>query len=155
MVKIGIVVYSQTENTYLTALKLKEKLLEIGHEVELDRIETVGDTTPRAKKMDLENIPDVSEYQGLIFGSPVHAFNLAPAMRYYLEQIPSLENKKIACFVTKSLPFNWTGGNTAISKMKNICESKGGRVVGTDIIVWRGDIDKKISNLIRQFSILF
>jgi hypothetical protein len=76
-------------------------------------------------------------------------------MGAYLEQIPSLEDKKIACFVTKGAPFKWTGGNRAISIMKKICESKGGTIVGTDIVVWRGDIDKKINELIRIFSVLF
>lgn len=153
--KIGIIIYSQTENTHITALKLKEKLLEMGHEVNLERLVTVGETMPRTKKVELEKVPDLSEYQGLVFGSPVHAFTLAPAMNSYLEQIQTLENKKIACYVTKALPFNWTGGNTAISKMKKICESKGGEVVGTDILVWRGDIDKKINDLIRKFTIVF
>ncbi len=76
-------------------------------------------------------------------------------MTAYLEQIPSLQDKKIACFVTKGLPFNWTGGNKAISKMKEICQSKGGTVVGTDIIIWRGNTDEKIEELIRRFSVLF
>lgn len=76
-------------------------------------------------------------------------------MASYLDQIPLVENKKIALFVTKSLPFNWTGGNQAIGKMKKICQSKEGKIVGTDILVWRGDVDKKIENMIRQFSVLF
>ncbi|MBU4534783.1 MAG: flavodoxin [Euryarchaeota archaeon] len=153
--KMGIVIYSQTENTHLTALKLKEKLIEKGHEVELEMVETVGENPPRAKNVDLESIPDITGYDGLIFGSPVHAFTLAPAMTSYLDQIPILENKRIALFVTKSLPFNWTGGNQAIGKMKKICQSKGGKIVGNDIVVWRGDVDKKIENMIRQFSVLF
>lgn len=155
VMQIGIVIYSQTENTYLTALKLKEKLIEKGHEVELERLTIRGETAPRAKNVDLENIPDITSYDGLIFGSPVHAFTLAPAMASYLDQIPLVENKKIALFVTKSLPFNWTGGNQAIGKMKKICQSKKGKIVGTDIVVWRGDVDKKIENMIRQFSVLF
>lgn len=153
--KMGIVIYSQTENTHLTALKLKEKLIEKGHEVELEMVKTVGENPPRAKNVDIESIPDITGYDGLIFGSPVHAFTLAPAMTSYLDQIPILENKRIALFVTKSLPFNWTGGNQAIGKMKKICQSKGGKIVGNDIVVWRGDVDKKIENMIRHFSVLF
>ena len=153
--KIGIIVYSQTENTHLVALRLKEKLVEVGHVVEVERVVPVGDVPPMAKNAQFENLPDVTGYDALIFGSPVHAFNLAPAMNVYLEQLSGLENKKIACFVTKGLPFNWTGGNRAVGKMKKISESKGGTVVGTDIIVWKGDIEKKIGELIRKFSVLF
>lgn len=153
--KMGIIIYSQTDNTRLAGLKLKEKLLEIGHEVNLERLKLVGETSPRAKNVQLESLPDIQEYEGLVFGSPVHAFSLAPAMTSYLEQITNLKNKKIACFVTKSLPFNWTGGNQAINKMKKICEAKDGSVVDTEIIVWRGDIDKKIEAMGRRFSLLF
>ncbi len=102
----------------MAALKLKEKLLEIGHEVNLERLKLVGETSPRAKNVQLESLPDIQEYEGLVFGSPVHAFSVAPAMTSYLEQISNLKNKKIAGFVTKSLPFNWTGGTQAINKIK-------------------------------------
>lgn len=153
--KIGIIIYSQTENTYSVALKLQDKFLSDGDEVDVQRVVPVGDTPPGAKDVQFQNAPEVAEYDAIVFGSPVHAFNLAPAMAAYLEQIPSIQDKKIACFVTKGLPFNWTGGNKAISKMKEICQSKGGTVVGTDIIIWRGNTDEKIEDLIRKFSVLF
>jgi flavorubredoxin len=97
----------------------------------------------------------LESYDALVLGSPVHAFSLAPAMNAYLEQVDSLQDKKIACFVTKSLRFNWTGGNQAIGKMKKICESKGGKVVGTDIVVWNKSKDRKIKELIAKFNVLF
>jgi len=147
--KIGIIIYSQTENTYSVALKLQDKFQSDGYDVEIQRVIPVGEVPPRAKDVEFQNAPEVAEYDAIIFGAPVHAFNLAPAMTAYLEQIPSLQDKKIACFVTKGLPFNWTGGNKAISKMKEICQSKGGTVLGTDIIIWRGNTDEKIEELIR------
>jgi flavodoxin len=153
--KIGIIIYSQTENTYSVALKLQDKFQSDGYDVEIQRVIPVGEVPPRAKDVEFQNAPEVAEYDAIIFGAPVHAFNLAPAMTAYLEQIPSLQDKKIACFVTKGLPFNWTGGNKAISKMKEICQSKGGTVLGTDIIIWRGNTDEKIEELIRRFSVLF
>jgi len=94
-------------------------------------------------------------YDALIFGAPVHAFSLAPAMKAYLEQITSLQNKKVACFVTKGLPFHRTGGKQAISQMKKISESKGGTVLGTGIVVWRGGREKEIADLADKFSKLF
>jgi len=39
--------------------------------------------------------------------------------------------------------------------MKKICESKGGNVVGTDVIVWRGGREKYIADLVENFSSLF
>ncbi len=153
--KIGIIVYSKTENTYYVAEKLLEKFQEKGHEAEIERVVPTGDVPPRAKNVEFQSKPEIKSYDALIFGSPVHAFSLAPPMNAYLEQIESLQNKKIACFVTKGLRFNWTGGNQALGKMKKICESKGGKVVGTDIVVWNKNKDAKIDELVRKFSVLF
>jgi len=153
--KIGIVVYSQTEHTYSVAQKLQEKLQEEEKEVEIKRIVPAGEVHHGSKDIKFETLLDVKKYDALIFGSPVHAFSLAPAMKAYLVQIPSLQNKKIAAFVTKGLPFNWTGGNKAIDKMKDICQSKGGNIVGTEVVVWNKSRDKKMGDLIRKFSVIF
>lgn len=153
--KIGIVVYSQTEHTYSVAQKLQKRLQEKGNEVELERVVMKGEVHPGSKDMEFEIIPDVDEYDALVFGSPVQAFSLARPMKAYLEQIPSLQGKKIALFVTKGVRFNWTGGNQAIAKMKKISQSKGGSIVGTDIIVWNKNRDGKIDALLRRFSAIF
>ncbi len=153
--KIGIIVYSQTEHTYSVAEKLQEKLLATGHSVNVERITPAGEVHPGSKDITFQNQPDIQEYDALIFGSPVHAFNLAPAMKAYLEQIPSLQDKKVACYVTKGLPFHRTGGNQAISQMKKLCQSKGGAVMGTGIVVWRGGRAKEINELVEQFGLLF
>jgi flavodoxin len=153
--KIGIIVYSKTENTYSVAQKLQEKFHEKGHGAEIERVVPEGEVPPRAKNVEFQSKPEIEPYDALIFGSPVHAFSLAPPMKSYLEQLDSLQNKKIACFVTKGLRFNWTGGNQAIGKMKKICESKGGNVVGTGIVVWNKEKDKQIDELLSKFSVLF
>ncbi|MDP3066892.1 MAG: flavodoxin domain-containing protein [Methanobacteriaceae archaeon] len=152
---IGIIVYSQTENTYSVALKLQEKLSEDGNSVNVQRVVLAGDVDSWSKDITLETAPDIEGYDALIFGSPVHAFSLAKAMSAYLNQLPSLEHKKIACFVTKGMPLNWTGGNQAISQMKKTCQSKGGTVIGTEIVVWNKKRDKNIAELAERFSGLF
>lgn len=155
MVNIGIIVHSQTNNTYSVAEKLQAKLKEAGNEINIEKVDMVGGNKPGSKDIQVENPPDVTGYDGLIFGSPVHAFSLAPAMKIYLEQIPSLQDKKVALYVTKGLPLKFTGGTRAIGQMEKICESKGGNIVGTDIVIWRGDIDKNINALIGKFSAIF
>jgi len=66
--KIGIIVYSQTENTYSVALKLQDKLLSDGHEVNLERVIPVGEIPPRAKAVEFQNAPEVAGYDALVFG---------------------------------------------------------------------------------------
>ncbi|MDO9536475.1 MAG: flavodoxin [Bacillota bacterium] len=150
---IGIIVYSQTGNTFAVAQKLKEKLDSAGHSANIDRVTITGEATPGNKNFQLITLPAVDQYDALIFGSPVQAFSLHPAMIAYPNQLSSLQGKKIACFVTKQLPFYWTGGNRAIAQMKKICESKGAAVCGTEIVVWsKSQRDHNISRCIESLS---
>jgi flavodoxin len=151
-VKIGIVIHSYTGNTLEVAQKIQDKFLENGKDVEIERVSMVGGDKPRGKDINFETLPDLEKYDALIFGSPVHAFSLSLAMKTYLEQIQSLKDKKIVLFVTKGNRFNWMGGNQAIKKMSKICQSKGGILLGTGIIVWNKQRDQKITKLIHEFS---
>ena len=153
--KIGIIVHSQTEHTYSVAQKLREKLISVGHEANVERVIPLGDVAPGAKDIKFENQPDSQVYDALIFGAPVHAFSLSPAMKTYMEQLPSLQNKIIACFVTKGAPFKWTGGTRAIGQMKKICNARGGKVSETGIIVWNNKRDKEIDKLVDKITRLF
>ena len=153
--KIGIIVHSQTGNTYAVALKIQEKLLATGHVVNIERLKLIGGEKPGAKKVQIENPPDASAYDALVFGAPVHAFSVSPGMEAFLMQIPSLQGKKIAYFVTKGLAFHWTGGNQAIAKMKKICELKGGSVCGTGIVVWNQRREQTIATVIEALSKCF
>ena len=152
--KIGIMVYSQTGNTYQVAQALQDSLSKKGNFVNIERIEVTDEKERDTKKIQIKDFPDLSKYDALIFGSPVHAFSLSPPMNAYMSQLSSLENKKIACFVTKGLPFASTGGNQAIGQMKKICESKHGKVSGIGIVVWK-DREKQISKISEDFSRIF
>lgn len=153
--KIGIIIHSQTGHTNEAAQKLQEGLLAHGNEVEIQQLRLEGGQQTPGKDSRIENPPDVSKYDAVIFGAPVQAFSLSKVMSLYLEQVPSLQDKKIALFVTKGLRFNWTGGNQAIGKMKKISQAKGGMVYGTDIIVWNKNRNGKIAEMVEKFSSLF
>ncbi len=47
--KIGIIIYSQTEHTYSVATKLKEKLLADGHDPEIEKVIPTGEVHPGSK----------------------------------------------------------------------------------------------------------
>ncbi len=153
--KIGIIVYSQTGNTYEAAENIKEALSSKGHSVDIERVEVDDEKERDINKIKIDNFPDLTQYEGVIFGSPVHAFSLSQPMSAYMSQITSLKDKKLACFVTKSLPFNITGGNQAVSKMKKIAESKGGSIYESAIIVWTKDRENQISKATEKLSRTF
>lgn len=154
--KIGIIVYSQTGNTYSVAQKLKEKLVASGHMVNVERLTPVGDVQKDPKNVRFEKLPDLAGYDALVFGAPVQAFSLSAVMATYMKQLPSLQGKKIACFVTKGLPFAFTGGSRAISRLTKDSESKGGKVVGTGIVYWgKKDRENQITDIVERIGKLF
>jgi len=53
--KIGIILYSQTGNTYSVAQKLQEKLIAKGHSVDLERLKAVGELRPGGKNIQFES----------------------------------------------------------------------------------------------------
>ena len=133
---IGIIVYSQTGNTYSVALKIREKLLAAGHLVTVERLGPVGEQRFMMGDVLIEAFPAIDEYDALLLGSPVQAFGLAPAMKQALGKLPDLGSRKVACFVTMAFPFAWLGGNAAISKLRQACAAKNGTVIATGIVNW-------------------
>ncbi len=152
---IGILVYSQTGNTLAVGQKLQEALQEDGHCASLQRLQPTDQEDQSSGFRD-DDISAVEGYDVLVFGSPVHAFSLPSAVTDYFHKLPSLSGKQAACFVTKQLPFRWTGGTQAVSRLRSLCESKDADVVGTEILIYREsgrdrDIDRCVKNFRRQF----
>jgi len=154
--KIGIILYSQTGNTYSVSLKLKEKLVTAGHSVDIERLKVIGEVRPGAKDIKFETLPDTGLYDALVFGSPVQAFSLSSVMASYLTQVPSLQDKKVAFLVTQFFPFPWMGGNRTVGQMKKICEPKGAAVCGAAVINWsKRSREKRITEVVEKLSKLF
>ncbi len=154
--KIGIVVFSQTGNTYSVAQRLNETLLAAGHTVALERVTAVDDKQKEVSKIQFDTKPDVNKYDTLIFGAPVWGFSLSTVMAAYLSQAATLQGKKVFCFVTQGSPYAWMGGNRAVGQLKNLCESKGAEVLETGIVNWPSkQRENKINDLIKKVGGLF
>ena len=153
---IGIILYSETGNTYSVSQKLKEKLVKAGHSVNIERLKVIGKVNPGKKDIQFESLPDIEPYDALLFGSPVQAFSLSSTMTAYLSQIKSLQDKKVAFLVTQFFPFPWLGGNRAIGQMKKICESKAAAACGAEIVNWSNPSrEKRITEVVEKLSKLF
>lgn len=154
---IGIIVYSQTGNTFSVAQKLQEKLHASGHTVTVERIGPVGEERLRTGDVLIEELPDISQYDALVYGSPVQGFTLAPAMKGCLKQFPPFEGKKVACLVTMMFPYSWLGGTRAIRQMRSLCQEKGGTVQGTAIINWasKNRREQQIADTVNRFADIF
>jgi flavodoxin len=135
-VNIGIIVYSQTGHTLSVATRLKERLSAAGHVVTVEQIEAMGPARPRATSVKLRTRPRIDAYDALVFGSPVWGGALASPVTSYLEQISSLEGKKVACLVTSAFAAAGWGRNQTIAQMVAVCESKGATVCGSAGVGW-------------------
>lgn len=142
--KIGIVVYSQTGNTLSVATKLEKKLLSKKYNVFIEQITKEGSSQNRSK---------INQNDIIIFGAPVHGFNLALEMKTYLEQLPTLEGKKVHCFITHQLPKAWMGGNHSLKQMETLCKNKGAVLIKDGIINWSSkNLNDEIENLVTLIS---
>ena len=136
VMNIGIIVHSQTGNTFSVAEKLKESMEEKGHSVHIERVTAVKEQPAPNEPVELKDNPDISIYDALVFCAPVHAFSLSAVMQAYLKQVQSMENKKVNCFVTQQLKFSFMGGNRSVNQMKKACIDKGASFGNTGIVNW-------------------
>ncbi len=153
--KIGIIVHSQTGNTYSVAEKFKERLVAAGHSANIERIAPAGGDQERPVR--LAKLPDLSGYDAFVFAAPVQAFSLSAVMGAYLKQLPDIKGKKAVCFVTKGLSFKWMGGKQAVSQIKKGVEAKGGTIVDSGMIHWGSksreqDIAEMVDRLSKAFG---
>lgn len=133
---IGIIIHSQTGNTLSVAEKLRAKLAAAGHSANIERIIPNDEKQIDIKKVQLDKIPDISAYDALIIGGPVHAFNITPALAAFLTNIASFQNKKVAVLVTHQFPFAVLGGTQTAAKIKALCNSRNAVVCGEGIVNW-------------------
>lgn len=136
-----VVFYSKTGNTLSVAEKFKDfDLLEI--KAELD--------DPNIEHPNLTQIPDFSDYDHVVFATPVHGFQISKVMRTYLTQVLDYHDKVVDLFITHFFPFAWMGGNGSLRQMKKLIESKGGSVRYRTSINWKS---KKRESVIEKMVV--
>jgi multimeric flavodoxin WrbA len=97
----------------------------------------------------------VDGYDALVFACPVRGGTPVPPMRVFLEQIPSLAGKWVACLVTGFFPAAW-GRDQTLAQMQALCESKGAIVSGTGSVGWTSLRRKhEIAEAVDHVSALF
>ncbi len=119
--KVGIVIHSQTGNTASLAGKIAEALRQKGHEAEVHLLRPVGVVKPSSKKIEFRREPDLSEYDTILYGCPVWAFNASNVIVAYLNKLTVLKGIKVLPFVTHGL-FKFMGAKRAIDRMTSLLD---------------------------------
>lgn len=143
--KKAIVYYSKTNNT--------KSVVERFEGFDLLKIKAASDD-PNQMKVELTEIPDVTEYDYLIFACPVHGFQACKVMKAYLKQLPDLSGKTIDLFITHQFPFAFLGGKQSLWNMRKLIRVKNGEVRNMTSINWSsGKREADIVNMINQYTI--
>lgn len=135
---IGMVIQSQTGNTWSVAQALRQRLEKDGHTVEAVRLKASGEHKPGKTDITLTSTPDLAAYDAVVLGASVEAFSLQPIMASYLAQASSLNGKRVGLLMTQGFPFEWMGGTRAMGQMRRAVEAHGGEVCAAGIVNWMG-----------------
>ncbi len=136
---VGIIVYSKTGNTLSVAERIKEALTQKGCSVNLERFSAETEGPQSNKVVRLTATPDPRGYDILIFGAPVQAFSLDPAMKIYLTGLEKLKQVPTFCFVTQHFPKPWMGGKNAAKQMTRLLSEKGLQAQSLGIANWTNE----------------
>ncbi len=133
--KIDCIIFSHTGHTQTVAENLVSALQVQGHTVRLLKLEPAESLNLSAERIALERLPDCSEADLVVLGSPVHGGRVSAPMRTYIEETPHLTGKKVIILLSHFLRKAW-GALQARQSMQNLCEQKGARVVGHADVKW-------------------
>lgn len=135
--KTAVVYYSYTGNTHRVAQLIIGVLKSRGEEAipvrirplkeETNFLKQCRDSFLRKKPELYKTLLELKNYDRIILGSPVWAFNPAPALNTYLDNCTSLEGKEAICFVTYG---SGAGKEKALGILKKSLKIKGVKVVG-------------------------
>lgn len=150
---IGIIVHSQSGCTASVARALDAAFTARGDSCSTKLLRTSGNVAPRSKSFEIKSAPPVDEYDTIILGAPVWAFCASPVIMKYISGLENVKGKKVLCFVTKGLPFNWTGGTRAIRQMEGGFELTGatllpGAIITTTATHIKGKMQRFVDNIL-------
>jgi hypothetical protein len=154
--KTAIIVHSLTGNTLSIAEKLKASLELKGDVVDLEKLEPLGGEDKNevnVSNIRLKRKLHIDEYDNIVLAGPVRGFSMSPVLKAYMAGVEHLDRHKVVLLVTHFFPFPFMGGTSAISQMKSSVEQKGGKIVASGIVDWKGPSrDRKVERLLNQLT---
>jgi NAD(P)H dehydrogenase (quinone) len=133
--KIGVFVHSQSGNTARFGLAITHALREKNQDVDVELLRPLGKVRPRARHIEFRTLPEIEEYDVLLFGGPIWAFSASPVLLSLFNRLPSLKGKKTLCFTTSALPPSFSE-KKAQNRMRDSLESLGATVLPGVSLFW-------------------
>jgi flavodoxin len=141
--KIGIFVHSQSGHTSTLGLAIVHKLREKAHDVDIELLRSVKRARPFMRHVELKKVPDINDYDIVVFGGPAWLTHPSPLLLSFIDEIPHLKNKKAFCFVITALPGGFSCGKGVLKKLNAKLDALGATVLEGEIYWWGLWPDKK------------
>ncbi|MCX7917062.1 MAG: flavodoxin domain-containing protein [bacterium] len=148
--KIIVIYLSLTGNTKKLAVKIYETLKSKNYDISLFEIacdkkksffRNCFDTLFE-KKVEIEKVPNLSNYEIIFLGTPVWVGKITPYIRKFIEEI-DLTGKKVFLFTTYGSGFL---KDKAMNEFGKYVQEKGGKIIGK-IQIKGKKIDEKIEEI--------
>ena len=131
--KALVVIHSQSGNTAAFARGLAHNLRLRGHNSDVALLRPQGRLRPRMGTVSLARTPSIEGYDTLLCGGPVWGFTASPVILTFLRLQESLHGIRVFNFVTKGLPFAFTGGSQALAAMNREAHRAGATLIAGHI----------------------
>lgn len=145
-----IVVHSQSGHTAALARSIAESLKKNGHTADVTLLRPRGRLRPRMRDVSLQRLPNLAGYDTLLCGGPVWGFAASPVALAYLKTIESLAGIRVLNFVTKSLPFRFTGGTQAVASLDKEAARAGAHILDGYVHIWRGRTKNTLESIANE-----
>ena len=154
--KIVLIYFSHMGHTKQVIDKAVEELKNHGHQVTRVALETVEPLNLSSETADIKSVPPISEYQGIILGTPVHGGRMSAPMRGFLDSVPSLSGKSAAVIITHFFREGW-GAVQTIRELRKFITEKGGNYLGAVNVKWlslsrKRSIQSAVRDLIKFYD---
>lgn len=127
--RIGIVVHSGSGVTLALAGMAAEELERDGHQVEVIRLEPLGEVRPHQEDVALKTVPDVTGFDLLVVGGPIWAMAMSPVTLAFARGNADLAGRRVIPLATMAFPFAFMGGTAGIGALSKALRDSGARVL--------------------------
>jgi NAD(P)H dehydrogenase (quinone) len=135
-IKIGIFVHSQSGNTAKLGLAVTKALRGKGHDVSVELLRPVGKVNPWSRSVTFRTMPEMEEFDIVLFGGPNWAFGSSPVIVSLLKQLSTLKGKKTLFFITSLLPDSFSGAKRGIARVNELSDGLGATVLPGVPLFW-------------------
>jgi menaquinone-dependent protoporphyrinogen IX oxidase len=132
---IGIVYFSHQGHTQKVVQALSSRLEAMGLNASSEKLKPVEAYNLSMVRVALQEMPNISQYDVLVLGTPVHGGRISAPMQTFLDNVVSLKGMKTALLVTHFFKPAW-GAQQTLQALGDECQTKGAQVLGEANVKW-------------------